>query len=221
MKYWRQKQEEEKAYFGWAADLTFSIGFLCFFAMPFIGWSFVKLLQQQSPIVFHAIMGGHASFYFLIKMGFLSIMILLGAVYLFRRRRRKPILYAATVGLASMYFTFHFHPALHWLPGGPLVWRAAYTVAIAAFIAGLWYWYSRADDKPLRPRWQWIMLMVGIAAFFTFALGGFVRERSRQPLQCVSHPGKTGSPALRNGQGVNLSEMPRLSFGESQRIRTS
>jgi len=179
LKYWRQKQEEEKVYFGWAADLTFSIGFMCFFAMPFIGWSFAKLLQQQSPIVFHSIMGGHASSFFLLKMGFIAIMILLGAVYLFKRRQRKALLYAATVGLASMYLTFHFHPALDWLPGGPLVWRAAYTVAIGGFLVYLWF--SRAGEMPLRPRWQWVMFSVGIAAFFAFALGGFVRERSRQP----------------------------------------
>ncbi len=179
LKYWRQKQEEERAYFGWAADFTFSIGFLAFFAMPFIGWGFAKLLQQQSPMVFHAIMGGHASIYFLIKMGFIALLILLGAAYLFKRRQSKTLLYAASVGIASMYLTFSMHPPLRWLPGGSFVWRAAYTVAIAGFIVYLWY--SRADKLPLRPRWQWTMFVVGLAAFFAFGLGGFVRERSRQP----------------------------------------
>ncbi len=65
---WRRKQPEEKAYFGFAADLTFTVGFLAFFALPFVGWGFARILQANAPVAFHAIMGGHASPHFIVKM---------------------------------------------------------------------------------------------------------------------------------------------------------
>jgi cytochrome bd ubiquinol oxidase subunit I len=69
LKYWRQKDPQEKAYFGFVADFTFTIGFLTFFAMPFVGWFFAKIMQQHAPVAFHAIMGGHTAPHFTIKMG--------------------------------------------------------------------------------------------------------------------------------------------------------
>jgi len=179
LKYWRQKDEAEKAYFGFAADLTFTIGFLSFFAMPFVGWFFAKIMQQHAPVAFHALMGGHTAPHFIIKMGLVALMVLLGGGYLFSRHKAKTILAAMTVGVASLYIVLHMHPPLHWLPGGDFVWRAFYTVVLVAVIGCFWYFSRRS--APIRERWKWAMFIAGMAASFAFIMGGFVRERSRQP----------------------------------------
>ena len=179
LKYLRQKDPGEKAYFGFAADLTFTLGFIAFFAMPFIGWGFARVLQSRAPVAFHAIMGGHASGYFIIKMGLISLMILLAGGYLFSRHRRKFVLGLMSAGIASTYMVLHWHPALDWLPGGPLVWRSSYTLIIIAFLVLLWI--LNRGGRYDRPVWRLSMFAAGLAAFFAFALGGFVRERARQP----------------------------------------
>lgn len=180
IKYMRQKDPGEKSYFGWASDFTFTIGFLTFFALPFIGWGFAKIYQAHNPLAFHAIMGGHASPYFVIKMVFIGSMLLIGGAYLFLRHKKKFLLTAMTIGLGSTYLVLHWHPALDWLPGGPAVWRGTYTVVLLGFIVFLWMILSRSD-KPPGQGWRWAMFVVGLVAFFTFALGGFVRSRARQP----------------------------------------
>lgn len=179
IKFWAQKDPEEKAYFGWATDFTFTIGFLAFFAMPFIGWMYARVLQENAPMIFRSIMAGHASPYFLVKMGLITLMLILSGTYLFVRYKHKFLLGAMTAGIAATYLLFYWHPPLHWLPGGPWVWRTAYTVGFAALLVFLWRMHGRGSVD--RPFWKWVLLAAGLASFFVFALGGFVRERSRQP----------------------------------------
>jgi hypothetical protein len=83
------------------------------------------------------------------------------------------------------------HPPLTWLGGSALAWRLFTTAAILGFIG--WIWACRGKGKwhglPARdkhghathPAWQWAMFVVGLAAFMAFAMGGFVRERSKSP----------------------------------------
>jgi cytochrome bd-type quinol oxidase subunit 1 len=177
--YWRQKDPQEKAYFGFATDLTFTVGFLTFFAMPFIGWGFAKILQQNAPMIFHSIMGGHASIYFIVKMWLIVLMLLLGGGYLFMRHKQKFILTAMTIGIISLYFVLHWHPALDWVPGGPLMWRATYSVALCSLLIFLWTLHFKGN--PARQGRGWVLFIAGLAATFTFLIGGFVRERARQP----------------------------------------
>ncbi len=179
LKYMRQKDPQEKAYFGFAADLTFTIGFLCFFVMPFVGWNFARVLQEESPVVFHAIMGGHASPYFVVKMGLIAFLVSFGGAYLFMRHRNRAVLAFITAGIAGIYYILHVHPPLHWIPGGPTVWRVSYTVVLAGLLIFFWTRKRKGEEESAsRPR---LMFLVGLAAFFAFALGGFTRERARQP----------------------------------------
>jgi cytochrome bd-type quinol oxidase subunit 1 len=179
LKYLRQKDPQEKAYFGFTADLTFTIGFLCFFAMPFIGWGFARVLQQDAPVVFHAIMGGHASPYFVVKMGLIAFLVSVGGAYLFTRHKNKTLLAFVSFGILGVYYVLHVHPPLNWVPGGPTAWRATYTVLLAGLL--IFLWTRKRNDAEEGARWPRLMFLVGLAAFFTFALGGFVRERARQP----------------------------------------
>jgi cytochrome bd-type quinol oxidase subunit 1 len=179
LKRWRQKDPGEKAYFGFAADLTFTIGFFTFFLMPFIGWGFAKVLQKHADVVFHSVMGGHASVFFTWKMALIAILLALGGAYLFARHKRKFLLIAATAGIASLYLVLHWHPPLDWVPGGPAIWRITYTVVLLGFLA--WLWLFRRAKRADHWGWKWAMFTAGVAAFFAFALGGFVRERARQP----------------------------------------
>jgi cytochrome bd-type quinol oxidase subunit 1 len=140
LKYWRQKDPKEKAYFGFATDLTFAVGLLTFFAQPFIGWGFAKILQQNSPVVFHSIMGGHTAPHFTFKMGLIALFLLLAGAYLFKRHKHTFLLTAVTAGIALCCFSGSFAgeagpqhsggngPSLlpAWLPSLLLFWEVLF-----------------------------------------------------------------------------------------------
>jgi hypothetical protein len=83
-----------------------------------------------------------------------------------------------TAGLGLLYLFAMVHPALDWL-GGPVVWRLASTAVLGGLGAAFWLLRGRIDPdgRPLR----WAMFVAGLAAFFAFTLGGFVRERAKSP----------------------------------------
>lgn len=177
-KYWKKTDPEEKAYFGWASDLTFTIGFLTFFIMPFIGWGFARVLQLEAPIVHQALMGGFTSHVFNAKMILIGVMITLGGAYIFIRHNSNLLKGLASLGLVSLWMVLQWHPAVDWF-GSEGAWRMTYTIGIMAFIAFLWWGRYSADYTT--GFWKWTMFTVGIVAFFVFCLGGFAREAARQP----------------------------------------
>lgn len=179
IKYLRKKDEEEKAYYSFAGDLTFTVGFIAFFTMPFIGWGLAKVFQQHNSLAFHSIMGGHTSPHFIVKMGLIAFMLVTAGGYLFARHKNKYILATMTAGVTSLYAILHMHPPLDWFPGGTMSWRISYTIILAVFLVYLWY--NRKKRTYQKPFWKIAMFLAGLAAFFAFALGGFTRERSRQP----------------------------------------
>jgi hypothetical protein len=126
-----------------------------------------------------AIMGGHASLYFIVKMSMITILLFVGGTFVIKRCGTKAVTWATTAGLLVLLGIIFKHPPLKWLGESDLMWRLVSTAVIIVFIA--WIWLSRAKGKPDRTAWQWAMFVVGLAAFFAFALGGFVRERSKSP----------------------------------------
>jgi cytochrome bd-type quinol oxidase subunit 1 len=183
LKYLRAKEPKEIDYFGFASDLAFTTGFISFFAMPFIGWAYSSVLENHAPNAFNAIMGGHASKYFYIKMAGIAFFLIVGSIYVFVRHRKKTwFLIAVTALVSSLYIVLTLHPPLRWWPGGPIVWRLTYTVLMGGFIFLLWYLRGNAKEFDIkRLRWPWAMFLAGLAAFLVFAMGGFTRERARAP----------------------------------------
>lgn len=179
LRYMRQKKAEEKAYLGWAANKMFCLGFLFFFAQPVIGWFYARTVQAQAPVAFHAIMGGHASPYFALKMGLILVMVVLATLYLALRYRSTALRAAITAGLAVVGVVVLHHPPLDWIAGSAIAWRVVSTGVVAGLIAAVWLLNGRGDAR--RRRWQWAMFVAGLAATLAFALGGFVRERSKSP----------------------------------------
>lgn len=180
LKYMRAKDPAEKDYFAFGSNFTFIVGYLSFFVMPFIGWGYARVIQQHAPVAFLAIMGGHTSIHFIVKMGLIGLMLLISGTYLVVRYPHAALLVAITAGMGGVYIVFHWHPPFDWLPGGPVVWRTTYTVIIAGFIVSLWAIRGRGTSA-MWNGWPWAMFVAGLAAFFTFTLGGFVRERSKSP----------------------------------------
>lgn len=171
---------ENTAYFDWASSTCFTIGFLCFFAMPVIGWFYARVIQREAPVAFMALMGGHSSVYIMIKMSMIAILLFVGGVYVVKRHAdKKSIAWATTAGLLLVFLVILAHPPLKWFGGSILVWRAVTTAVILGFIR--WIWAARGKGDPRRPAWQWAMFVVGLAAFMAFAMGGFIRERSKSP----------------------------------------
>jgi cytochrome bd-type quinol oxidase subunit 1 len=184
LRYMSQKRKnpasENTAYFDWASSTCFTIGFLCFFAMPIIGWFYARVIQREAPVAFMALMGGHSSVYVMIKMSMIGILLFVGGTYVVKRHAdKKAVVWATTAGLLVVLAVILRHPPLKWLGGNPLVWRAVTTAVILGFIR--WIWASRGKGDPRRPAWQWAMFVVGLAAFFAFAMGGFIREHSKSP----------------------------------------
>lgn len=179
LKHWRAKVETERDYFGWGANLMFTVGFLAFFFMPFIGWGYARVIQTNAPVAFHAIMGGHTGPHFLIKMGFVAVLVAIGATYFFTRYRSKAALGAVSVGVGCLALLFYWHPPLHWLPGGLGGWRVGTVVLLAVFLVSLWALRGRL--RPDVGPWRWALFGAGVAACCAFLIGGFVRERSKSP----------------------------------------
>lgn len=183
LRYMSQKRKnpsgENTYYFGWAADTCFTIGFLCFFIQPVIGWFYARVIQSQSPVAFMAIMGGHASKYFIIKMSLILILLTVGGTFVIKRHGSKTIAWSITIGLLILLVIVQVHPPLMWLWGSAFVWRFVTSAVLLGFIG--WIWFSRGKGNTTRSVWSCAMFVVGLAAFFTFALGGFVRERSKSP----------------------------------------
>ncbi len=179
LKWLGQKDPKEKAYFGWASNLTFTLGFLFFFGMPIIGWFYARVIQREAPVAFHAIMGGHTSWVFTAKMALIATFLAIGGTYVFLRYKSKALLWGVTAGGAMLWVILTVHTPLKWLPGGPWVWRAAYTLVLAGFVTFLWLRRGKGDLETRR--WKWAMFVAGLAAFFAFCFGGFVREASKNP----------------------------------------
>jgi len=170
---------ENAAYFRWASGTCFLIGFLFFFPMPIIGWLYASVIQREAPVAFLAIMGGHTSRYFIIKMSLILSFLIIGGAFVARRYPRKAVAWAVTAGLLLVLLIVQVHPPLMWLRGSSLAWRLAAAAVVLGLVA--WVWLNRGRGDPDRRGWQWAMFIAGLAAFFTFALGGFVRERSKSP----------------------------------------
>jgi len=49
--YMFKKDEEEKKYYAFSTDFTFTIGFSCFFIMPFIGWGMQRFSRGNLPLL--------------------------------------------------------------------------------------------------------------------------------------------------------------------------
>ncbi len=174
----RQTDNEERAYFAFAADLTFTIGVLFFFAMPVIGWGYAKVIQTNAPVAFHSIMGGHVAHNFWIKMFFVALLVVCGCSYLFARFRSRGLLMAVTAGVTVVSAVFWLHPPLVKF-GGVFTFRALHTVIPILFLGVLWTWGRKWD--PNSKVWARVMFVGGVAATCAFLIGGFVRERSRSP----------------------------------------
>lgn len=170
---------ENTAYFDWAAGMCFTIGFLCFFVMPVIGWFYARVIQRESPVAFMAIMGGHTSGYFIVKMLLIVILLTVGGTWLVKRHRGKRIMWAVTAGLAVVLGVIWIHPPLKWLGQSVLLWRLVTTLVVVGFGSWLWVCHGKGDLR--RQGWQWARFVVGLAAFFAFTTGGFVREHCKNP----------------------------------------
>ena len=183
LRYMGQKRKdplsENTAYFRWASGTCFLIGFVCFFPMPIIGWFYANVIQAEAPSAFLAIMGGHSARYITIKMGLILFFLAVGGTFVVKRYASKVVTGYITVGLLIVLAVIQLHPPLLWIGGSPLAWRLVTAAVILSLIA--WLWLHRGRGNPDRKPWQWAMFVAGLAAFFTFALGGFVRENSKSP----------------------------------------
>jgi cytochrome bd-type quinol oxidase subunit 1 len=183
LRYMGQKRKdpssENTAYFRWASGTCILIGFFAFFPMPIIGWFYARVIQAEAPAAFLALMGGHSSIYFIIKMTLILILLVGSGTYVVKRYGSKAVTWGATVGLLAVLAIIQIHTPLMWIGGSAVAWR----VVTAAVILGIigWLWARRGKGGTESRGWQWLMFGVGLAAFFAFALGGFVREHSKNP----------------------------------------
>jgi len=183
LKYMGQKRKnpagENTAYFRWAAGTCSAIGFFCFFAQPIIGWFYARVIQREAPVAFMALMGGHSSVYFIIKMAMIVIFLITTGAFVVRRYAAKGVAWGATAGLLVVLAVIWAHPPLMWIGGNAFAWRLVSTAVVLGSIGLIWA--CRGKGTADQPAWQWAMFAAGLAAFFTFAMGGFVREHSKSP----------------------------------------
>jgi cytochrome bd-type quinol oxidase subunit 1 len=182
------KDPEQRAYFGWASNLTFKVGFVAFFGMPIIGWFYARTVQAEAPVAYQAIMGGHVGGVFSAKFILLALMLLLGGLTIFVRRPHPWLRWTATAGLSSLFIWAGVHPPVLWFGDNPAIWRVFIMGGIAAVIAALWLVPRLALGQG--KGWDWALFVAGLAAFFAFTFGGFVREASKNPETVVGQLAK-------------------------------
>ena len=175
----KNPDSEDTAYFKWASSTCFVIGYLCFFAMPVIGWFYARVIQREAPVAFMAIMGGHSSLYFIVKMAMILFMLVVGGIYLATRYGNPVLNLVISVGLLIVLTVIQIHPPIRAIAGSAVAWRAITTAAVLALIA--WLWLVKGRGTTDRAGWLWAMFAVGLASFFAFAMGGFVREHAKSP----------------------------------------
>jgi hypothetical protein len=100
-------------------------------------------------------------------------------LFVVQRWGQKATAWATTAGLLIVLVVIEIHPPLMWLGQSALAWRLVSTAAVLGLIG--WIWARRGKGNPDAAAWQWAMFVAGLAAFFVFAMGGFVRERSKSP----------------------------------------
>ena len=183
LRYMSQKRKnpsgENTIYFHWAAGTCFTIGFFCFFPMPIIGWFYARVLQREAPAAFMALMGGHASPQFILKMGLILIFLVIGGLFVVKRWSQKATAWATTGGLLIVLVITYIHPPLIWLGESAFLWRLVSTTVVLGLIGLIWARRNKGNTETVV--WQWAIFIAGLAAFFAFTLGGFVRERSKSP----------------------------------------
>jgi cytochrome bd-type quinol oxidase subunit 1 len=183
LRYMSQKRKdpmsENTAYFRWASGMCCVIGFFCFFPMPVIGWFYARVIQQEAPVAFMAIMGGHSSIFFIFKMALIVLFLAVGGVFVVQRWDKRAVARGATAGLLLVLAVVHLHPPLMWLGHSALAWRLVTTGVIAGLIGLIWLRRGKGDSE--HPMWQWAMFGVGLTALLTFSLGGYVRETCKKP----------------------------------------
>lgn len=187
LKYMRRKPDNpDKAYYGWSANFTFCLGLVFFFAQPVLGWVFARTYQAHAPLVFAAIMGGHVSIVFIIKMALILFFLAVGSIYVVTRYRASRLLpIVLTLGILVVLVVVLHHPPLKWIGGSPGAWYATVVIVLGGLIALMWL--LRGRFNPDARGWQWALFAAGLASFFVFAFGGFVRERGRNPDTVVGH----------------------------------
>lgn len=175
----RHRDNEERSFYLFASRLTFPLGFFAFFAMPLIGWGYAATIQRHAPVAFHAIMGGHVAPHFIVKMSFIAVMVMAGAIYLFSRQDMKWLRPAVTAGLLIVLSVFLLHPPLRQITASRVLWSGGLVILFGLFLGILWRFGPGLGRH--ESFWQWGKLAIGICAFCAFLIGGFVRERSRSP----------------------------------------
>jgi len=183
LRYMSQKRKnpsgENTAYFRWASSTCFTIGFFCFFPMPIIGWFYARVIQNEAPVAFMAMMGGHVSWHLAFKMTMIAIFLVIGALFVTKRYAPKITVWALGMGLIVVLAVIWIHPPLMWIANSAVAWRIVSTAIVLALLA--WVVFRRNKGNADRSAWQWAMFVAGLAAFFAFAMGGFIRERSKSP----------------------------------------
>jgi hypothetical protein len=117
-------------------------------------------------------------------MASIAVLVLCGGTYLFARFRSRWLLRAFTAGTLAVVSVFWLHPPLQWF-GGPAAWRTLHTILPLLFLGLLWT-RGRTLDAGTK-FFKRVMFVGGLAAFTAFLIGGFVREKSRQPYTVYGH----------------------------------
>ncbi|BCA55967.1 hypothetical protein W02_31070 [Nitrospira sp. KM1] len=115
----RAKDSSERAYFQWAADRFFVIGFGALLVMPIIGYQYLLHLRYGQPQAFQVLMLGERSWLFDLVALLYGLLVFLGSlhvVHMVRQQRRESPLSAALVlvstiiiGLAAVILAMPYH----------------------------------------------------------------------------------------------------------------
>lgn len=201
----RARTPEQRAYYDWMGSVGVIAGVGFMFLQAAIGVEYMEEIRANSPGGFNTMMRGRNAWLFLLQVTFLSVLFLLGMIYMTLqvRKSRRPrgrlmwwLVGAEAVGalLLMQPYTIGPNEYFHWVNwvnpiGSMQPWKyIAMAIMTLASISAVLV-YVGAQRKGMR--WgflgsggrgaQYSLLTLAVFASFMMALMGYIRENSRIP----------------------------------------
>jgi cytochrome bd-type quinol oxidase subunit 1 len=201
------KDPERRAYYEENGRLAFYTAFAAFLSLPVIGYFYSHVLQFEAPEAFEALMFGTGDVFILgadmwwVKHGIVAAMI--GIALMFYGKQsvsERPFSLPRVMIFAVAGFYLVFYIAMGMVMTWAFFWVMLGSAIVAALLASHQIKFHKGSGRA-------VFVTMGLLAFFTVLIGGYVREASRPRfVDRIAHYDQAYVPNER--QSVLLVDLP-------------
>ncbi len=202
--YWAtHRDEEDRAYYAWAARVSLLVGFLLLIPQAIGGFAFAEAVRHASPGAFRYSFAGPLAWLWQLQMGLFGLLLVGGNLYFWQSRGSwlsGPLTGAvALLAVGTLLPSSTYPGTSFWLR---YLWLAL-ALALSLVHWSLWGLRRRTRPDPTRLG-RWAVVVTGVAAVAIFMLMGVIRETARGPYAIY---GK-----MTQAQAQNLFQPPHRGF---------